>query len=91
MSVFLDQKMTRKDFLKKSGLAFAAALLAAKGIPATQANAATFSDNLEAGVTIGPNAPASVKSLWVDTTLDGHGILKYYDGSAWVPTSAVWS
>ena len=78
--------MSRKDFLKRMGLTAGAAALMLKGIDPTPASAVTFSDNIEAGVTIGPNAPASAKALWVDTS--DNGILKYHDGTAWVAAAS---
>lgn len=40
------------------------------------------------GTYIGTTAPTNTKLLWVDTGNDG--VLKYYNGSAWVATKAIW-
>lgn len=34
-------------------------------------------------------APAEINKLWIDTA--NGGVTKYYDGTSWVPTAAVWS
>lgn len=40
----------------------------------------------------GANAPSNTKLLWIDTNSQyGNGVLKYYNGSAWVILSGVWS
>ena len=41
------------------------------------------------GCEIGTTAPTNVKMLWIDTS-GSKAILKYYNGTAWVPTAAVW-
>ena len=40
------------------------------------------------GVYIGDVAPENTNILWVDTS--NGGILKYYDGTSWIATKAVW-
>lgn len=37
---------------------------------------------------VSDTAPANKKALWIDTA--NSGVLKYYDGSSWVPVGAVW-
>ena len=39
-------------------------------------------------VTIGMDTPSETDKLWIDT--GNGGIIKYYNGSAWVAASAVW-
>ena len=86
----LEEKMTRKDFLKRAGLALGGALLALKGMPIKEAEAATtdikVSDNLTSGVNIGATAPGGTKTLWVDTS--DEKTAKCYDNGAWGPVSA---
>lgn len=41
------------------------------------------------GVYIGDTAPSNTKLLWVDTA--SGNITKFYNGSSWVATKAVWS
>lgn len=41
------------------------------------------------GFYVGTSAPAKTNLLWIDTSV-GTGVLKYYNGSAWVATTAVW-
>lgn len=40
------------------------------------------------GSYIGPDEPPNTKLLWIDTGNDG--ILKYHNGTAWIPLKAVW-
>lgn len=40
------------------------------------------------GSYIGSTAPSNVEILWIDTT--NGGVMKYYDGSAWVAVKSVW-
>lgn len=37
---------------------------------------------------VGSTAPSNTKLLWVDT--GNGGVLKYYNGSSWIATKAVW-
>lgn len=41
------------------------------------------------GVFIGDTAPSNTKLLWIDTA--SGNITKFYNGSSWVTTKAVWS
>lgn len=95
MSNISEQRMTRKDFLKKVGLGTAGTILALKGIAPVQAGAVTFSDNLKdsagGGVTVGSLPPEESEGIWIDTST-GHGIMKYFDTvrGTWEPCAAVW-
>jgi hypothetical protein len=40
------------------------------------------------GAFIGANSPEDTGLLWVDTT--SGGVMKFYNGTAWVSTKAVW-
>lgn len=40
------------------------------------------------GTHVGNSPPSDTKLLWIDT--GNGGISKYYNGTAWVPTKAVW-
>lgn len=40
------------------------------------------------GAYIGDVAPENTNMLWIDT--GNGGILKYYDGTSWIATKAVW-
>lgn len=40
------------------------------------------------GTHIGESPPSDTKLLWIDT--GSGGVSKYYNGTAWVPTKAVW-
>jgi len=39
---------------------------------------------------IGTEPPENTKLLWIDTTEDGTGGLKYYTGSAWAAVPVAW-
>ena len=53
------------------------------------ANAATVTDNLNAGgVHISDKPPANLKMSWIDTKNDG--VMKYWNGSAWTPIRSTW-
>lgn len=82
----LDKQMTRKDFIK--GTAAVAAGLALFDPAKALAGGMTFSDNVSSDVVISTLAPANTGVLWVDT--GSGGVLKYFDGNAWVATKAVW-
>ncbi len=86
----LNEKMSRKDFLKKAGLTLGGAFLALKGMPLEEAAAAPsdikVSDNLTSGVNIGPTAPGGTKTIWVDT--GDEDTTKCYENGEWKPTSA---
>lgn len=41
------------------------------------------------GVYIGDTAPSNTKLLWIDTA--SGNITKFYNGSSWVTTKAVWA
>lgn len=85
------KKVSRADFLKASVLgAIGVGLLAKSNVLHPEA---AVTDNLNGsggGVSIGTTAPANKKLLWIDTAT-GKGIAKYWNGSAWTATTAVWS
>ena len=82
----LDKKISRKDFVK--GSAAIAAGLAVMGPGKAMAAGMTFKDNIRSGVVISATAPADKGSLWIDT--GSGGVVKYYTGSSWENTKAVW-
>lgn len=44
------------------------------------------------GGSAGTNTPSNTSLLWIDTnTQYGNGILKYYNGTAWIALSSIWS
>ena len=60
---------------------------------AASLGAATIEDFNAALSNVAPSivsntAPENKKALWIDTA--NSSILKYYDGSSWVPVGAVW-
>ena len=86
MSNILDRKISRKDFIKNTalGAAGAAAALALSPGNLVSASEVTFSDNLVEGAVIGPTAPDSTTSLWVDTgDVRDEAVAKYHDGFDW--------
>lgn len=40
------------------------------------------------GIVVSNTAPSDTKVLWIDTSIGG--VSKYYNGTEWVPTLAVW-
>lgn len=44
-------------------------------------------DNISPAIVSG-TAPSNTKALWIDTA--NSGVLKYHNGSSWVPVGAVW-
>lgn len=80
--------MTRKEFIKHTGLGALSVLLFSS--QAIAANAAVpVSDNLATGGTvIGTSAPSNKKLTWIDTA--NKGTHKYWNGSAWVPVNSTW-
>lgn len=100
----LNKEMSRKDFLKYGTIGAIAFGIFMK--QPLQVGAATVRDNLGGGSTgsasgSGGNngsvikkatAPNNTNALWIDTSVSGRAIPKYYkDGEGWVPLAAVWS
>lgn len=84
-----NEKITRKEFLKKTALgAVSIAFLSKFGINTVQA--ATVTDNLSPGGSthIGTTPPAKLSMTWIDTANDG--VMKFWDGTAWVPIRSTW-
>ena len=84
-----ETKMSRKEFIKKAAAStaiLAAALAFAPEAVASEAATVEITDNITAGVSIGPTAPANSRTLWVDTS--DSGILKYNNGTTWTPAAA---
>lgn len=80
--------MSRREFLKKTGLGALALVLFGK-FEVGNVEAATVSDNLSGGGShIGETPPSNVKMTWIDTGNDG--VMKYYDGSQWTPIRSTW-
>lgn len=80
--------MTRGDFLKKTTLGALSLVLLSK-VNVLAAGTVPVNDNLAAGGTyIGDAAPSNKKLMWLDTASEG--VLKYYDGSKWMPTRSTW-
>lgn len=52
------------------------------------ANNGTVTELVSGGISVGTSAPSNTKLLWIDT--GNGGVTKYWDGSAWTPTKAVW-
>ena len=48
----------------------------------------TVTELASGGVSVGATAPTNTKLLWIDT--GNGGVAKYWNGSAWTPTKAVW-
>ena len=84
----LNTTISRKEFIKKAAASTAAlaALLALSPEAAAEAATVQITDNITAGVSIGPAAPANVRTLWVDTS--DYGILKFNNGTTWTPAAA---
>lgn len=80
-----DNKVSRKDFLKKSAVAVAAVAVAAKfgNIDAL----ATPTE--EGGQVVGAVPPSDKTKSWIDTTAGG--VQKYWDGQNWVPVKSTWA
>lgn len=69
---------------------YVTAIRTADGDKQIDYNALANKPNLEdiSTTVISAQAPSNKKSLWVDTA--NSSILKYYNGSAWIPVGAVW-
>lgn len=81
-----NNNISRKEFLKKTGLGALAFLLAGKSVT----NAAV-SDNVGGGgnsVHIASTTPASTEMIWIDT--GNEGCLKYHNGTKWENVRATW-
>lgn len=83
----MEERISRKDFLKKLGIGAFVGSIALKNL-VQPIKAATVTDNLtENGVFRGALPPTNVKLLWIDTTTNP-GTPKYYNGTAWVATNS---
>lgn len=84
--------MSRKDFLKKGLLGIVASLFTISALADTAKAAPTVTSNQTGSACyVGTTAPANVGMLWIDTSTYTPGVLKYYNGSAWVPATSIWS
>ena len=84
--------MTRKDFLTKGLFGIATSLFAITSIASTVKAAPTVTTNQSGSAChVGTTAPSNVGMLWIDTSTYTPGVLKYYNGSDWVPSTATWS
>lgn len=84
----MSEKISRKTFLKQV-LTGAAALSLFGHSSIAEASTITVNDNLTSEPRVGITPPNDTKCLWIDTS-SGNGILKYYNGSSWIPSSSVW-
>ena len=86
-----NERMSRADFLRRGFLGALGVALFSKGALNTT-DAATVRDNLggSAGVFVGSTAPANKQKLWIDTSVRGRGVVRYWNGSAWSATASVW-
>ena len=82
----LNKQISRKDFVK--GSAALAAGLMVMGPGKAMAAGMTFKDNIKSEVVISALAPSDKGSLWVDT--GSGGVVKYFNGTSWEATKAVW-
>ena len=84
--------MKRSEFLKKIGLGALAVAIFGKETMVKEADAAlvsvSASDNLSPKLVKGTTAPANTNNFWIDTSLGG--VLKYYNGTAWVAVKSTW-
>lgn len=88
-----DNAMSRKDFIKVTGLGAIGAFIATKMAPqpVIVEAAESTSSIIKSG-----SAPSDTTALWLNTGSStvgkvAPGVLAYYNGSAWVPTVATWS
>lgn len=92
------EKMSRSAFIKKTGLAAVAVLLASNGNLMT-AQAANVTDNLAGGgggFHIDTQPPANKRKGWISTNATyGQGVLYFYGEkigvNAWVPITSTWN
>ena len=81
-------KMTRKEFLKKTFFGLAAFTLAGKA-SIGNISTAVNSDTIESmPKNVGMTPPENTDTVWVDTSAGG--IMKYFDGVDWVPVKSTW-
>lgn len=89
------EKLSRKDFLKKGmlGVFGIFTAIAALKVPVETAEAATVRDNLGSSggaIVVSTKAPANKKCLWIDTSVSGRGVTRYWNGTKWSATASVW-
>ena len=84
----MEDRISRKDFLKKLGLSAFLGGLAVKSLADPVKAAVTVNDNLTGGGTYtGDSAPANKQLIWIDTTTTP-GTPKYWNGSAWTKVNS---
>lgn len=87
-----EEKLSRKDFLRKSVLGVFGAI-AAVSVMKVPVEAATVRDNLGGSggaIVVGAKAPSNKKCLWIDTSKSGRGVTRYWNGTTWSATASVW-
>lgn len=92
--MIMAEQITRKDFLKKLGLAAISLGLLSRGNLTSVS--ASVDDNLNSGggLQIDTRPPANIKKGWICTDPNyGKGVLYYWDKtvSKWVPTKSTWT
>lgn len=89
------EKMSRKDFLKKTAVGMAGlTLLGTFGIGTLSQKMMENGENSKSadkasGSYVGATAPRSTSLTWVDTS-EG-GVMKYWDGKEWTPIKSTWA
>lgn len=88
-----NHSMSRKDFLKVTGLGALGVFITSKLGP--QPIIAEAAESTASIIKSG-SAPSDTTALWLNTGSStigkvAPGVLAYYNGSAWVPTVATWT
>ena len=80
--------MSRKQFLQKTALGVAALAVASKvGGLIVPYNSDVKSEETVQSQHVGLLPPSDTNMTWLDSSC---GILKYWNGVAWVPTKSAW-